>query len=451
MQSHRTNAKRAVRLGALITAGLLGATMFTACSATTTSTPKSTLTIVLHDNPATTTALKQMTAAFEKANPSITVSLSFIPSATYGPTRTSRLAAHQADIVEGAGGGGVAEQPNPSYTVGLANTDWVKGVENHQWVNLTNEPFVKDFQPSVIKGLAINGQTYEIPTALVDYSGVYYNKDIFKKVGVSVPHTWNAFVSVMQKIKAAGIIPLSAAGKDQWPVGLASLGLMQGQYPTTADLQALDKDLWTGKTTLDNPKLVKVMDQLKTMYGFMDPNFAGVDYATAEGQFTGGQAAMTVDGTWAVQQFATTNPSLNFGYFPIPASNTASDNSALSGKIDTLTFAIPSYSKNKAAAIKWLAFYSDPTNYAKFANVGGVLPVEPNIKLSPVVTKVLGNLTEQPFKLNWDQIVHNNPKAGAAATNSGLNYVGLAPLGTLQTGQAAQAAAQTAWAAGLKK
>lgn len=39
-------------------------------------------------------------------------------------------------------------------------------------------------------------------------TGIYYNKDIFRKVGVDVPENWEQFIEVMKKLKEAGYIPL---------------------------------------------------------------------------------------------------------------------------------------------------------------------------------------------------------------------------------------------------
>jgi len=39
-------------------------------------------------------------------------------------------------------------------------------------------------------------------------TGIYYNKDVFRKVGVDVPEDWEGFLEIMGKLRAAGYIPL---------------------------------------------------------------------------------------------------------------------------------------------------------------------------------------------------------------------------------------------------
>ena len=39
-------------------------------------------------------------------------------------------------------------------------------------------------------------------------TGIYYNKTVFKKLGLSEPQTWNEFLDIQKKLKAAGYTPL---------------------------------------------------------------------------------------------------------------------------------------------------------------------------------------------------------------------------------------------------
>ncbi len=50
--------------------------------------------------------------------------------------------------------------------------------------------------------------TYCLSYDMVE-TGIYYNKDAFRKAGAEVPQTWEQFMEAMAKLKAAGYIPLS--------------------------------------------------------------------------------------------------------------------------------------------------------------------------------------------------------------------------------------------------
>lgn len=448
MTSQHQFARTALRSIAVVGALAMSVGALSACSGQSQGSGKTVeVNVVLHDNPPTNKALTTMTAAFEKENPTIKVNLNFIPIANWAATRNARLAAKQVDITEGVTGPGAT--PLPSYVKGAPASDWMKGIRSGNWLDLTGQSFLKNFIPTVVDALKVNGKDYQVPTSLSYETGIFYNKDIFKKEGLSVPKTWNQFQSVFTKLKADGINPLSAGGKDGWPVSLPALGVAQSLYPTLDQMQALDKGVWNGTVKLNDAKNVQVMDKVKGIFDATDPSFAGVTYSTAEGQFASGHVAMTADGTWAAAQFLSTNPALNMGFFPMPGSNNAADNAKLGGKID-FTFVVPSATKHKAAALKWLAFFSDKANYATFAKTGGIIPAQPDVALSNALSSVKPYL-KGSFNLAWDQVFHPNSNAGSNVGGIGFNYMGLAPMGPYKTGQAAQDAAQTDWAAGLAK
>ena len=65
-------------------------------------------------------------------------------------------------------------------------------------------------------GWQVNGQQYGIPTDL-HVVGFWYRKDIFKKVGISVPTTLAQLESDDTKLKAAGYDAIAVGSKDGWP------------------------------------------------------------------------------------------------------------------------------------------------------------------------------------------------------------------------------------------
>ena len=48
----------------------------------------------------------------------------------------------------------------------------------------------------------------------------WYNKDLCQKAGVDPTQIkqWEDFMEAVKKIKAAGITPIAAGGKDKWPL-----------------------------------------------------------------------------------------------------------------------------------------------------------------------------------------------------------------------------------------
>lgn len=156
--------------------------------------------------------------------------------------------------------------------------------------------------------------------------------------------------------------------------------------------------------------------------------------------FLTGKAAMISDGTWNVGSLRSANK-VDFGYFPLPASNTAADNASLGGKVE-LSLGVPSNAKNIPAAMAWLQVFSD--NYADFNKQAGFAPSQAGVAGDPFYTDVASYT--KTFQPAWDTIWIPNTKAGQAAALP-FNWTAVKPMGSSDA-QAAADAAEKDWEAG---
>jgi raffinose/stachyose/melibiose transport system substrate-binding protein len=83
-----------------------------------------------------------------------------------------------------------------------------------------------------------DGQLYCIPYDMCELA-IFYNKDIFRKVGINVPQTWAEFLDIQQKLEDEGYIPflayLKECGQDWGP----DLLFDQFYYPILEELDYL--------------------------------------------------------------------------------------------------------------------------------------------------------------------------------------------------------------------
>jgi raffinose/stachyose/melibiose transport system substrate-binding protein len=401
--------------------------------------PSGTINIAVSSADASDAAFKAINAAYEKKYPKVKIQFSAIPNNNYPAAKSSRLTAGNVDILI------AAPTQVPKYVTSDSESDDSRAADSGVFLNLTKEPFMKNFTPTLLKAIAYKGKQYTIPTGVSYYTGVYYNKTMFAKYGLSIPTTWKQFVALCAKLQGNGIAPLGIGGKDSWPAGLTMLSAVQGLYPTQADKNSLAKDLWQKRASLDSGTPKTVLDRVNTIYKYAEPNFAGVSYAAVPAGFAAEKYAMTPDGTWdqPVIQSAV-GSKFDYGYFPIPTSNTAADNKYLGGKVD-LRLAIAAQTKNKTAALSYLSFFSDPKNYKTYVKISGTAPAEPNIPSSSFLSGI-SNYTST-FSPAWDTIWIANSKAGAAASFP-FNYPGVSPLGSGSVDTAA-AQSQKDWLAGF--
>jgi raffinose/stachyose/melibiose transport system substrate-binding protein len=375
--------------------------------------------------------------AFQAAHPGVQVTFSPIPNEDYNQARSSRLTAGSADIVV------AFPRELPSYVPPGNEGDDARLADAGGFLDLTGQPFLSAFDKTVLDATKYKGKSYSVPTGLSYYTGMMYNKKIFKDNGINVPTTWAQFTAACDALKAKNVTPIGLAGKDT--AGVATLGIVQSVYPAKADKDALAKGLYDGSVKLNDGKQLEVLTKLQTLYGYAEPNFAGVNYTTMTADFVNGKSAMIADGTWDVTALQKAGGSaLDFGYFPLPASDNPADNKALGGKVE-LSLAIPSNAKNPQAAVSWMDFFTK--NYAMFDDQAGFAPSVTGAKSNDFYTSI-ADATAQ-FQPAWDTIWIVNTKAGPAASVP-FNWAGVSPMGS-QDAAAAAGAAQNDWAAGLSK
>jgi raffinose/stachyose/melibiose transport system substrate-binding protein len=438
-----TTPFRAPRRLALAGVGLAALLITAACSGSgdgSAPTPKGkasgSLNILVSSATGSDAGFKAVNKAFMAKYPSVKVNFSSVPNENYAQAHTSRLTAGSIDV------GLAGPVQLPSYVPASNEGDDARMADQGGLVDLTHEPFMKKYKPTVLNQIKYKGKNYTVPTGLSYYSGMFYNKKIFAANGIQVPTTWTDLMKDCAKLKSKGIVPLGIGGKDS--AGLNMLGVVQSLYPTTQDKEKLAKGLYAKSVKLNEGKQLEVLQKVQKLYSYAEPNFAGVSYATMTSDFVNGKFAMMSDGTWnttTIQQAG--GSKLDFGYFPLPASDNAADNKYLGGKVE-LTLAVPSNAKNKDAAIEYLSFFSD--NYQLFDDKAGFAPSVVAAKSNPFYAEIAKYTST--FEPAWDTLWIADTKAGPAAQLP-FNWAGIAPMGSSDA-QGAADASQKDWQAGLK-
>lgn len=181
--------------------------------------------------------------------------------------------------------------------------------------------------------------------------GVMYNPDLLKKAGVkALPTTWASFLAALEKVKAAGIMPLGN-GSGYAP-GMEQLWGAVG--PTFYGGNDFYKNIVAGKKTFEDKNFVASLQAVKDLVAYFPTGHAGLDYNTARGLFANEKAAFYIGGNYEISYFRSLNPALNVGWMPAPA--------AAAGTPRYVTnwadggFAINAKTTHKAEAIKFMNF-----------------------------------------------------------------------------------------------
>ncbi len=155
----------------------------------------------------------------------------------------------------------------------------------------------------------------------------YYHKDQFAAAGITQePTTWEEFVEVCEKLKAAGKTPLMGAGaSDIWATsfgywtGVSNSDIMKAYPNFNADILS-GKIKWTDPVIKDS--LSKWQDLVNA--GYYHQGSMSFSYTQAQEEFKNGSSAMFMDGAWAAPTYDSEGFTTdNLGVFVVPASSGA--------------------------------------------------------------------------------------------------------------------------------
>ena len=257
------------------------------------------------------------------------------------------------------------------------------------------------------------GKQVFVPTSYY-WWGLFYRKSNFAKWGVTPPSNWSEFVALCETLKGKGIEPigLGAGGNTPWIASswfdYLNIRINGAQY---------HRDLLAGKGRFDDPKVVKVFDQWKTVLPYFDPSGTAIPFQDATTSLLQGRTGMCLTGTF----FADAAPKdvlddLDFFQFPIldPAVPVAEE-----GPTDG--FFASAKTAHVAETKDWLKYVATAEAqeiYIKNSS-GTVLPTHPDAKDSgtPLVLKgrkLLQDAKELTQFFNRDSSDALQPSADAA-------------------------------------
>lgn len=124
---------------------------------------------------------------------------------------------------------------------------------------------------------------------------LWSNAKIFEENGLTPPKTWEEFNQVAKTLQDKGVQPLAHGGQNWQDATIFDdvvLGIGGPEFYQKAIIEA-------DPEALGSDTMVQVFDQMRTIRGFVDPNFSGRDWNLATAMVLKGDAAMQLMGDWA--------------------------------------------------------------------------------------------------------------------------------------------------------
>ncbi|HRI55941.1 MAG TPA: extracellular solute-binding protein, partial [Anaerolineae bacterium] len=228
-------------------------------------------------------------------------------------------------------------------------------------------------EASLVPWSAADGTPYGVPFIAVSH-GIYYNKDLFKELGLSVPQTWEELLTTAQAIKDAGYIPFANASGDAWTI--AEIVFMN-LAPTFIGGYEGRQAYLNGERCFNDEAMVNAFQAVADLGPFVPDGQAALTYYDSQQLFLMGQAAMWLGGSWDIPVFESEAPDFEWGVFGIPAPE-GQDQRYVTFHLDA-GMGVNAASPNKEAAKTFLEWMATPEFAKLLANqLPGFFPISNN-------------------------------------------------------------------------
>jgi raffinose/stachyose/melibiose transport system substrate-binding protein len=187
---------------------------------------------------------------------------------------------------------------------------------------------------------------------------IWYNKEIFQKLGLGVPQTYQELVDAAKKLSTSGYIPLYQGAADGWQNENVFLMIANQLSPGLAEKAQAGQAPWT------SPALVSAMEAWSKLFKdhvFQEGALGARAYPTGAQLFAQGRVGMMALGSWWMQESKFPPPlsrfiqhMSGFDFFYLPALRPDGKPSPPVGGVD-IGYALTKNGAKKPEAWKFLA------------------------------------------------------------------------------------------------
>ncbi|MGI5351363.1 ABC transporter substrate-binding protein [Streptomyces sp. CA-250714] len=241
---------------------------------------------------------------------------------------------------------------------------------------------------------------YGVPAGL-SMTGIYYNKELARKAGVTrPPRTLAEFERQLAAVKKAGMTPLGVGALDSGGLHLWA-ALVNNAMPPK------DYRNWvkgTAGATVKTRQTLEATRKLRewSRKGYFNESANGTTQTDTTAQFTRGESVFLINGNWAAGQLAEAMGK-KAGFFLMPGERPGAR--AVSSGF-SVSYAVSSRTEHPQAAGAFLDFLGSP-EAAKIVSDNGFLPPDENAVPAP--KGVLGEVARAHRRVTADDGMNHFP------------------------------------------
>ncbi len=252
-------------------------------------------------------------------------------------------------------------------------------VENDLLANLDalarSENWASTMPAAIVQAVTREGHAYAVPVDIHGQNWLFFSTAALAKAGATAPTNWDDVFPALDKLKAAGIIPLAFSGQKVWERNLFSAVLV-GQGGAEAFVSFWGK---RDPAFVKGPVFRRVADTYRRLRQYVDAGSPGRNWNDATSLVIQGRAGMQVMGDWAKGEFTAAGQSAGKEY-----GCTVLSDRGMAYAIGGDVFAFPrSKSADTARAQAVLAqVLTDPVNQVAFSAKKGSIPARMDADVS---------------------------------------------------------------------
>ncbi|MBQ6462457.1 MAG: extracellular solute-binding protein [Pseudobutyrivibrio sp.] len=231
-----------------------------------------------------------------------------------------------------------------------------------------------------------DGKIYAVPLNTAA-ACCFYNTEMFEDAGVEVPTNWDEMLTACDKLQKAGYTPITISAGTAWCLSMVAGYLCEEEGVDLAKLA-------DGSASWEDGKLESAANKLLELSKYFQLTAAGDTNDVATANFYNEEAAILIQGSWAIGQINGENPDFESkcGVFQFPGCE------RLIAKSDSLCMS--SSTKCPEACAAFMKYFTDDTAQKYTAEVGGKIPV----------TKVEYDASKAPAQLAYVMDIFENAK-----------------------------------------
>ncbi|HEX9372976.1 MAG TPA: extracellular solute-binding protein [Roseiflexaceae bacterium] len=235
-------------------------------------------------------------------------------------TVDARFEGQWTDVPQRLQAARIAHEPVDIVTTGanLVNSTLARGAALMDLTDLV-KPFQQRFQPGMLEPYTIGGRLWAIPFSQVSTSAIFYNADIFKKLGLEQPRTYQDLVRVAAAIRSQRqIMPMIHQGQASW---MWPMWFFETYAQTSGNHSvALVGAFLRGERRFTNSEEIAAFDAIGRFAkdGILSPTSLDTDHAGMIAAFAQQKAAMFYGGTWEIANLRAAVKDFEIGVFEFP-------------------------------------------------------------------------------------------------------------------------------------